>query len=65
MNEALAIYLCMFVLGSLVRYRPYLLDDLLGSPAAWLLESFVAYAPLLYLRAIASLILNLQIINNR
>ena len=65
MNEAVAIHLCMFFLGSLVRYRPDLLDELLGSPAAWLLESFVIYAPLLYLRIVTSLILNVQIINER
>jgi YaaC-like Protein len=50
MNEPMAIYLAMFFLGSLVRYRPDVLDELLGTASAWLLESFVASAPLLFLR---------------
>lgn len=50
MNEATAIYLSTFFLGSLVRYHPYYLEDLLGSNASWLLESFTESAPLTLLR---------------
>lgn len=53
-NELTAIYLVMFYLGSLVRYRPDYLDDLLGTKSAWLIESFVTSSPLLALRAFTS-----------
>ena len=55
----------MFFMGSLVRYRPDLLEELLGTSAAWLLESFVHAAPLLFLRTITSLILNRMNVFNR
>jgi hypothetical protein len=51
MREYLAIYLTLFYLGSLVRYAPHHLDDLLGGKAAWMFESFVKSAPLMTLRA--------------
>jgi hypothetical protein len=50
MIEPVAIYLVTFFLGSLVRYHPYYLEDLLGSNASWLLESFTGSAPLTMLR---------------
>ncbi len=65
MNELCAIYLSMFFVGSLVRYRPYVLDELLGTSGAWLLESFVSSAPLLFLRTMACFILNRAMIFNR
>jgi YaaC-like protein len=65
MNEMCAVYLSMFFMGSLVRYRPDLLEELLGTSAAWLLESFVNAAPLLFLRTITCLILNRMILFNR
>ncbi|MDO8477458.1 MAG: YaaC family protein [Candidatus Rokubacteria bacterium] len=54
MTELPAIYLVMFYLGSLVRYRPDYLDDLLETRAAWMLEGFVTSAPLTALRAFVS-----------
>jgi len=54
MSELLAIYLVMFYLGSLVRYRPDYFDDLLETRSAWVLESFVTSAPLAALRMFVS-----------
>jgi hypothetical protein len=61
----LAIYLAMFFLGSLVRYRPDMLEELLGTSAAWLLESFVAAAPLQFLRTFTHLVLNQHMVFTR
>ena len=58
MNEICAIYLSVFFMGSLVRYRADILEELLGTSAAWLLESFVNSAPLLFLRTMTSVVLN-------
>ena len=65
MNEMCAAYLTMFFMGSLIRYRPDVLEELLGTSATWLLESFVHAAPLLFLRTITSVILNRLITFNR
>jgi len=54
MTELPAIYLVMFYLGSLVRYRPDYLEDLLETRSAWMLESFVSAVPLTALRAFVS-----------
>jgi hypothetical protein len=50
MNEMLAIYVVMFSLGSLVRYRPDFLEGLLSTKDAWILERFIKTAPLTFLR---------------
>jgi len=65
MNEMCAAYLTMFFMGSLIRYRPDVLEELLGTSATWLLESFVNAAPLLFLRTITSVIFNRLITFNR
>ena len=52
MNEMLAIYCCMFYLGSLVRYRPEILEAMLLTKDAWLIERFVKSAPLTFLRLV-------------
>lgn len=57
MNEELAIYITMFFMSEVVRYRPDFLDEIFESRAAWLLESFVETCPLKFLRAIASRII--------
>jgi hypothetical protein len=54
MNEEISIYLVMFFMSEIVRYRPDYLDEILDSKAAWLLESFVESTPLKFLRAITS-----------
>jgi hypothetical protein len=54
MNEVVAIYLVMFYLGSLVRYLPDYLDDLLGTRNAYVLESFVTSVPHTALRALVA-----------
>ncbi len=63
--EMCAVYLSMFFIGSLIRYRPDILEELLGTSAAWLLESLVNAAPLLFLRTITCVILNRMILFNR
>jgi YaaC-like Protein len=45
-NEFLGIYTGMFFLGSLIRYHPYYIEDLLASKDAWIIERFARSAPL-------------------
>jgi hypothetical protein len=56
MQEVLAIYCLMFHLGSLVRYRPDLLEGMLSTKDAWLIERFTKSAPLAFLRHVRNLI---------
>ncbi len=56
MNEVLAIYCCMFFLGSLVRYKPDLLEKMLSTKDAWLIERFTKSVPLTFLRHLRNLI---------
>jgi YaaC-like Protein len=56
MQELLAIFCCMFYLGSLVRYRPDLLEAMLSKKDAWIIERFTKAAPLAFLRHIRNLI---------
>jgi hypothetical protein len=50
MNEMHSIYIVMYFLGSLVRYRPDLLENMLSTKDAWILERFIKSAPLTFLR---------------
>lgn len=61
-NEELAIYIVMFFMSEIVRYRPDFLDEIFDSRAAWLLESFVETSPLKFLRAITSRIVKQTIV---
>jgi hypothetical protein len=65
MTELPALYLVMFYLASLVRYRPDYLDSLLETRAAWMIESFVASAPLMALRSFVSKITDRLYIYNK
>jgi YaaC-like Protein len=56
MQEMLAIYCCMYYLGSLVRYRPDLLEAMLSTKDAWIIERFTKAAPLAFLRHYRNLI---------
>ena len=56
MNEVLAIYCCMFFLGSLVRYKPDLLEKMLSTKDAWLIERFTKSVPVTFLRHLRNLI---------
>ena len=56
MQEMLAIYCCMYHLGSLVRYRPDILEAMLSTKDAWLIERFTKSTPLAFLRHIRNLI---------
>ncbi len=57
-SEPLAIYVLMFYLGSLVRYYPYYLEQLLESKYARIIECFLAGAPETFLRHMTNLILD-------
>jgi hypothetical protein len=50
MNEMLAIYGCMFYLGSLVRYNPQYLESILWTKHSWMIERFIKSAPITFLR---------------
>jgi len=50
MREILAIYCCMFHLGSLVRYRPDVLEGMLSTRDSWIIERFTVSAPVTFLR---------------
>lgn len=56
MREILSIYICMFYLGSLVRYYPRYLDKIFASRDGWIVERFVKTAPITFLRQIRNLI---------
>jgi hypothetical protein len=56
MNEALAIYLIFFYLGSLVRYRPWVLEKMLSTQEVWMIERFVKSAPITFLRHIRNML---------
>lgn len=51
-NDEIGIYIVMFYMSEIVRYRPDILDALLETKPSWLLESFVESCPLKFLRAI-------------
>ena len=55
MQEPIAIYCAMFFLGSLVRYRPEILEAMLLTKNAWIIERFIKSAPLTFLRHIRNL----------
>lgn len=57
-NEILAIYVTMYFLGSLVRYYPFYLEEILQSKEAWLIERFIESTPSTFLRHISNLILD-------
>jgi hypothetical protein len=40
----------MYYLGSLVRYRPWVLEAMLETKAAWIIERFVKSSPVTFLR---------------
>lgn len=54
LNELIAIYLIMFYISNIVRYKPYYLEDMLTKKEAWLIESFIESCPLTFLRIITS-----------
>ena len=50
MKEMVAIYTIMFYFGSLVRYRPEVLEGMLLKKDAWMIESFLRSTPITFLR---------------
>ena len=57
-HEALGIYAVTFFLGSLVRYNPYYIENLLDSKYGRVIERFMKSTPETFLRHIANLILD-------
>jgi len=57
MDETIAIYLIMFYLSNLVRYKPQYLEGLLSKKEAWLIDSFVRSCPITFLRSMISRII--------
>jgi YaaC-like Protein len=64
-TEALSIYVVMFYLSSLVRYRPDYLEALLNYKPAWLIENFVNGTPETFLRIMVSKIVGIDFIFRR
>jgi hypothetical protein len=64
-DETLAIYVVMFYLSSLVRYKPEYLDKLLNSKEAWLIENFVKFSSTTFLRGAVSWVINKDYIYER
>jgi hypothetical protein len=58
MNELMSIYLIMFYMSSLVRYKPAFIENLLNTKEAWLIDSFVKSCSVTFLRMIVSEIMN-------
>jgi len=50
MDEFISTYLLMFFLGSLVRYRPAILEAMLEKEDAWMIESIMRSTPTSFLR---------------
>jgi hypothetical protein len=55
-NELFSVYLCMFFLGSLVRYNPDYVESLLASKDSWIIERFIRGSPITFLLHISNLI---------
>lgn len=64
-SQDVAIYVVMFYLSSLIRYRPAYLEELLDHKPAWLIESFVNSTPETFLRIIVSRITNNRLVFRR
>lgn len=58
MNEMMAIYLIMYYLSELVRYKPYYLEKLLNKKEAWMIDSFIISCPSSFLRAALSWVMS-------
>lgn len=61
-NEEIAIYVIMFFLSHLVRYKPDYLDNLLETNEYWLIKSFIKTCPQKFLNAITSKIMGYSIL---
>lgn len=53
-DETIAIYLIMYYLSNLVRYKPEFLEGLLSRKESWLIDSFVRSCPTTFLRSMIS-----------
>lgn len=57
-NEIIASYVVMFYLSSLVRYRPDFLEKIYSKKDMWLIDSFIKFCPVTFLRNAIPLITN-------
>lgn len=60
MDETMSIYILMFYLSSLVRYKPQYFEFLLSSKEAWIIENFVRSCPTTFLQGMISKTLNVE-----
>lgn len=60
LDETAAIYLIMYYLSCLVRYKPYYLEELLNRQEAWLIDSFIQSCPSTFLKGIISWIVDID-----
>lgn len=65
MDEAIAIYIVMFYLSNLVRYKPQYLESLLSKKEAWLIDSFIKSCSITFLRVMVSRIIGIDYILER
>ncbi|WP_409373177.1 YaaC family protein [Pantoea sp. ACRSB] len=55
------IYMMMFYLGSITRYRPHLFDSLFSNKEQWLVSEFLKTQPKQYLYLLTAQILGQQV----
>lgn len=65
LDETMAIYLIMFYLSNVIRYKPQYLEGLFEKKEAWLIDSFVKFCPTTFLRSIISRIIGTDFIIER
>lgn len=65
LDETLAIYLIMFYLSCIVRYRPDFMEQLLNKKEAWLIDSFIKSCSITFLRSMISRIIGIEYILDR
>lgn len=62
LHPAAAIYAAMFYLGSVTRYKPDVFGKLLEGGYAWVVEEFLATAPMQFIHIIASSIAESEVV---
>jgi len=65
LDETVAIYIVMFYLSNVIRYKPQYLESLLNKKEALLINDFVKFSPLTFLRSIISQITRVNYIIDR
>jgi hypothetical protein len=62
LHPAAAIYAVMFYLGSVTRYKPDVFGKLLDGGYAWVVEEFLATAPMQFIYAMASYVAGVEVV---